>query len=83
MGKYGQFTRYQRFSNESSGRYGHPSLEFVLQRGEISLRRGRGTSHGGKVFNANLYEATAVFHAALSIRQAEEKSFFYLTAKPQ
>ncbi|POS83083.1 hypothetical protein EPUL_005064 [Erysiphe pulchra] len=51
---------------------------FVLQRGGINFNRGRGILHGGEVFDAELYGATAALHAALSVRQTGVNIFILL-----
>ncbi|POS85318.1 hypothetical protein EPUL_003041, partial [Erysiphe pulchra] len=58
--------------------HGRSSWGFILQRGGITFKRSRGFLHGGEVFDAELYGATAAFHAALSVRQTGEKIFILL-----
>lgn len=66
------------YSDGSSEGHGRSSWGFVLQRGGITFKRGRSFLHGGEVFDAELYRATAAFHAALSVRQTGEKIFILL-----
>ncbi|KAI0996144.1 hypothetical protein K3495_g12038 [Podosphaera aphanis] len=65
-------------SDGSSEGHGRSSWGFVLQRGGVTFKAGQGTLHGGEIYDAELYGATAALEAALSVRENNGKIYVLL-----
>ena len=66
------------YSDGSSEGPGRSSWGYVLQRGGTTFKKGKGTLHGGEVYDAEIFGAKMALRTALSARQNDEKIFVLL-----